>query len=107
MKEAQELRCELNELLNQGKFLLRKWRSNSAELLHTIPDELKETEHVTEFNLPKGCLKYLESTGTLIKISCRFPYQMSQRQRCKDFAAASVGVNNDWDEAVPAQILEC
>ena len=59
MKEAQELRCELNELLNQGKFLLRKWRSNSAELLHTIPDELKETEHVTEFNLSKDCLKHL------------------------------------------------
>ena len=59
LKEAQELRCQLSELLNEGKFLLRKWRSNSAELLHTIPDVLKETDHVTELNLPKDCLKTL------------------------------------------------
>ena len=34
---------------------LRKWRSNYAELLHTIPDEFKQIE----LNLPKDYLKTL------------------------------------------------
>ncbi len=44
LNEAKELYCGMEELMNRGQFQLRKWRSNSRELLQIIPDHLKETE---------------------------------------------------------------
>ena len=51
------LRSQLNVLLERGGFLLRKWRSNSKDLLATIPEELKEKEPVTELKFPGDYLK--------------------------------------------------
>ena len=42
-REAAELRRRLCDLLSLGGMMLRKWRSNSKEVLHTIPEELRET----------------------------------------------------------------
>ena len=41
--EAAELRRRLCDLLCHGGMMLRKWRSNSKEVLHTIPKELRES----------------------------------------------------------------
>jgi len=49
----------MNGLLQQRGFLLRKWQSNSTDLLNTIPEELKEKEPIKELNLPGKSLKTL------------------------------------------------
>ena len=59
LDEAIILRSQLNVLLERGGFLLRKWRSNSKDLLATIPEELKEKEPVTKLKFPGDCLKAL------------------------------------------------
>ena len=43
MNEAVKLRTELNGLLAEAGMKLRKWRSNSTDVLDTIPEELKES----------------------------------------------------------------
>ena len=43
VEEASEIREELNQLLSEGRMLLRKWRSSSPALLATVPAELQET----------------------------------------------------------------
>ncbi len=48
VKEATEIREELNSLLAEGKMTLRKWRSNSKDVLDTIPETLKEKEKTQE-----------------------------------------------------------
>ncbi len=50
--------CNFNSLLDKG-FELCKWRSNSIELLETIPDHLREKEIVSELKLPREHLKTL------------------------------------------------
>jgi hypothetical protein len=45
LEEALEIQSQLQDLLNSGRFTLRKWCSNSIELLATIPHELQETQH--------------------------------------------------------------
>ena len=50
---------ELNNLLDLAGMTLRKWRSNSSDLLISIPEQLKETSDLlisTELTL---CLKIL------------------------------------------------
>ena len=46
VQEACSLRQELNQLLNKAHMTLRKWRTNSSELLATIPEELRETSNL-------------------------------------------------------------
>jgi translation initiation factor IF-1 len=45
LEEALEIQSQLQDLLNSGGFTLRKWCSNSTELLATIPPKLQETQH--------------------------------------------------------------
>ncbi len=59
VESALQLRPQLNKLLEKGRFLLRKWRSNSQKLLESIPDELKEKEPVMEFVSHDDCPKTL------------------------------------------------
>ena len=42
LQDAISLREELNNMFDKAGMTLRKWRSNSMGLLHTIPDSLKE-----------------------------------------------------------------
>ena len=42
-KEAIRLRKQINEILSQGGFTIKKWRSSSPKVLKTIPSELQET----------------------------------------------------------------
>ena len=42
--EALAIRLDINQLLGHGNFTLRKWRSNSEELMKAIPEELREIE---------------------------------------------------------------
>ncbi len=44
--EAITLREELNMLLSQAHFTLRKWRSNSSNVLASVPVDLREQETV-------------------------------------------------------------
>jgi translation initiation factor IF-1 len=45
LEEALEIQSRLQDLLNSGRFTLRKWCSNSTEVLATIPPKLQETQH--------------------------------------------------------------
>ena len=59
MEEAVHIREELNALLAKACMNLRKWRSNSTDLLQTIPDIIKEKEDVHMFSVPTDCHKAL------------------------------------------------
>ena len=56
---AAEIREELNGLLDCAKMTLRKWRSNSDELLGTIPEALKEAGNLHLTTNPTECPKAL------------------------------------------------
>ena len=73
MDEAIILRSQLNVLLERVGFLLRKWHTNSKDLLATIAEELKEKEPVTELKFPGDCLKLLVFTGTLTRTHSMCP----------------------------------
>lgn len=59
VEEASHIREELNQLLLRACMTLRKWRSNSKELLHSIPEELREQEPVHLISMPGDCQKAL------------------------------------------------
>ena len=59
MEEASHIREELNQLLLRACMTLRKWRSNSQELIHSIPEELREKETVQTISVPGDCQKAL------------------------------------------------
>ena len=59
LDEARSIRKELNDLLEKACMRLRKWRSNSEDLLSTIPEDLKETEQVQVISAPDQCHKAL------------------------------------------------
>ena len=59
MKEAVHIREELNALLAKACMNFRKWRSNSTDLLQTIPDIIKEKEDVHMFFVLADCRKAL------------------------------------------------
>ena len=41
-REAAQLRRDLCELLSCGRMTLRKWKTNSTNVLETVPEELRE-----------------------------------------------------------------
>ena len=43
-EDAIRIRRQLNDLLQHPCMTLRKWRTNSPALLHTIPEDIRETE---------------------------------------------------------------
>ncbi len=57
LEEAVEIRQQLNNLLSKASMTLRKWRSSSADLLQTIPEELQE--ETTEEDSPSSIQKAL------------------------------------------------
>ena len=59
--EARDIQQELNDLLDQGKMTLRKWRTNLHVLLDSIPQE-RRSIHLTPHLIPKALGI---STGTL------------------------------------------
>ena len=59
VEEAVHIREEFNVLLAKACMNLRKWRSNSTDLLQTIPDIIKEKEDVHMFSVPTDCHKAL------------------------------------------------
>ncbi|GAB0089833.1 hypothetical protein DMENIID0001_044500 [Sergentomyia squamirostris] len=42
LEEAQQLQCEITQLLARGGFNLRKWTSNSIQILERIPEQSRE-----------------------------------------------------------------
>ncbi len=70
LAEAKQLRSDINSLLSLACFTLRKWRSNSQELLADLPTELKEVDNSDLMISPSECPKTLglhwnTSTDTL------------------------------------------
>ena len=57
--EAKQLRSDLNSLLSLACFTLRKWRSNSPQLLENLPPELKEVDNSELTISPSECPKTL------------------------------------------------
>ena len=58
-EDAIRIRRQLNDLLQHPFMTLRKWRTNSPALLHTIPADIRETETVQYFSSPKDHQKAL------------------------------------------------
>ncbi|XP_065371866.1 uncharacterized protein LOC135963802 [Calliphora vicina] len=52
LSEAYHLHTQLCSLLNEGKFNLRKWTTNSKELLELIPVDYREKSDIFELNQP-------------------------------------------------------
>ena len=59
IEEAQELQQELVEIFKFGCMNLLKWRTNSKELLETIPIDLRETKKVEITTAPSDQAKTL------------------------------------------------
>lgn len=59
LKEAQEIREDLNSLLNKPQMTLCKWRTNSVALLESIPEHLRETTDLEIATSPGRCPKAL------------------------------------------------
>ena len=59
LTEAIQLWEELNDFLDRVCMCLRKWRSNSPDLLQSIPDKIRE-ETVQVIAPPEQCYKALE-----------------------------------------------
>lgn len=49
-EEANQLISDLNHVLNQGGFTLRKWASNETSILENLPEKLKSTSQNVEFS---------------------------------------------------------
>ena len=74
VEEASSLQHQLCALLKQAGMTLRKWRSNSAELLETIPEELREKSEELHVNAepstsPKALGVHWNSTADVLSIS--------------------------------------
>ena len=61
-EEALQKLQDLCSLVEEGQMVLRKWRSNSTQVLQQIPEKLRETSDLTLCD-PAGSLKTLGSTG--------------------------------------------
>ncbi len=59
LDSAIKLRSELCQLLSQSGMLLRKWRSNSSQLLQYIPPDLREEEAQVSISPPNHAHKAL------------------------------------------------
>lgn len=57
--DAQHIRRDLNELLSRGCMPLCKWRSNSSQLLESIPEEVRELSDLQISAAPSECQKTL------------------------------------------------
>lgn len=52
LRQAVQLREELNQLCSKALMTLRKWRSNSSDLMNTIPLELRESSDLRIVSTP-------------------------------------------------------
>ena len=59
LQEATVIRESLNQLLGKACMTHQKWRSNSRDLLATVPDDLKEKENIQLIVAPRECRKAL------------------------------------------------
>lgn len=59
VEDAQYKRKDLNEVLEEGGMPLCKWRSNSKELMDSIPEELQELSDLKITASPSDCQKTL------------------------------------------------
>ena len=59
LQEATVIRESPNQLLGKVCMTLRKWRSNTRDLLATVPDHLKEKENIQLIAAPRECHKAL------------------------------------------------
>lgn len=60
VEEAQVDREELCKLFSKGHFPLRKWRSNSQQVLESIPEELRET---SDLHIVTATSEYQKTLG--------------------------------------------
>ena len=127
LDEAIILRSQLNVLLERGGFLLRKWHSNSKDLLATIPEKLKEKEPVTELKFPRDFLKALgvhwdtdQDTLHVSTPNIQLCSELTKRKLVSDVAktydvlgwfAPALSLQRtweariSWDDPVPREIL--
>ena len=59
LTDAISLRQDLNSLPSKASMQLCKWRTNSSELLDTIPADMREVEEIQVILAPEACHKAL------------------------------------------------
>ena len=78
MEQAFLLQQQLHGLLEKGGFLVRKWRSNSTDVLDSIPQELKESTAVQPIVQEDAYHKTLGIIGILTMMYFTSPYRKKQ-----------------------------
>ena len=68
IEDASALKKELNELLVEGRMVLRKWRTSHPTLLNTIPTKLRQVSGLNISPAPMG--KPWDYTGIPVKTIC-------------------------------------
>ena len=123
----------MNALLLKGQMRLRKWHTNSKELLASIPEELRETEPLQLGSGADGCPKALgvhwQTTSDIFYIATPPPLEAehptkrqiaSQMAKVFDvlgwFAPVTVKSKHliqqlwkrqiDWDKPIPGDLLD-
>lgn len=132
LEEAKSVVKELQDLCMSGGLQLRKWTTNSQELLETIPEELRETSSLVELQHHDPTIKTLgvywnpQTDKYLFKIN--LPPDMPGRNTkriilsdiakiydplgwlapvvivCKIFMQELWKLNADWDEDLPPNV---
>ncbi len=110
LDSAMRLRSELCQLLSCSGMLLRKWRSNSRELLNSIPEDLREQEE-TSINIspPNKAHKALgmhwdtvsDNLFVAVPVLCVSPVPVTKRM----IASGTAGVFDVLGLFSPAVIL--
>jgi len=59
VEEAVAIRPELNKLLGKARMKLHRWKSNSEQLLDTMPEDMREAEDLPINSPPDQCHKTL------------------------------------------------
>lgn len=72
LEKAVQTRQELNCFLDKAKMKLRKWRSNSDDLLYTTPGDLKEKNDLHISSAPS---KWQKALGLQLQIPFTMPLQ--------------------------------
>ena len=133
LQDALAVRKDVNALLLKGQMRLRKWRTNSKELLASIPEELRETESLQLGSGADGCPKALgvhwQTTSDIFYVATPPPLEAehptkrqiaSQMAKVFDvlgwFAPVTVKSKHliqqlwkrqiDWDKPIPGDLLD-